>query len=87
MLVDFYAEWCGPCRALAPIIDELAEEYKGRPIKIGKLNIDEGADIAAKFDVMSVPTVLIFKKGKIVAHFTGIQSKKTLVEAIEKALE
>lgn len=85
VLVDFYADWCGPCRALAPIIEALATEYDGK-IKIGKINVDENPEYASKYGVMSIPTLLFFKGGEIVAQTAGLQSKEALKEQIERVL-
>ena len=64
VVVDFFATWCGPCRMMAPVIEELAEEYDGK-VKIGKLDVDENSDIAARYGVMSIPTIILFKDGEI----------------------
>lgn len=77
VLVDFYADWCGPCRALSPIIEELEKEYEGK-IKIGKLDVDEDGKIASEYEVMSIPTLIFFKEGKVVEKLTGLQSKDVL---------
>jgi thioredoxin 1 len=84
--VDFWAPWCGPCRIVGPIVEELAVEYAGKPIKIGKLNVDENNAIAMQFGIMSIPTLIIFKNGAPAAQLVGAQSKDKLKEAIEKAL-
>ncbi len=77
VLVDFWAPWCGPCQMMGPIIDELATEM-GDKAKIGKINVDENPEIAQKFGVMSIPTIKIFKGGKISKEFVGVQSKDIL---------
>jgi len=82
VLVDFYAEWCGPCKMMSPIIDELAKEYDGK-IKIVKLNVDENQMTAGKYQVMSIPTLFIFKNGEIVEQMVGYQDKSALVARIE----
>ena len=81
VLVDFYAEWCGPCKMMAPVIDELAKEYEGK-WKIGKLNVDENPNVAGKFGVQSIPTLLFFKNGEAVDKAIGFQSKETLVSKL-----
>lgn len=85
VLVDFFATWCGPCQAQGPIIEELAKEYAGK-IKIGKLNIDEGLEVAQKYDVMSVPTLIFFKNGQEIKRLVGFHSKNDLRKEIEKIL-
>lgn len=86
LLVDFWAPWCGPCRVVDPIIEELAKEYEGK-IRVGKLNVDENSKTAAKYNVMSIPTLLIFKKGEVVKIIIGAQSKERFKQQIEEALE
>jgi thioredoxin 1 len=83
VLVDFYAPWCGPCQMLGTIVDKLAGEVADA--KVGKLNVDENPDTAAEHDIMSVPTIKIFKGGKVVKELTGIQTKDKLKEALEQA--
>ena len=83
-LVDFWALWCGPCQMMGPIIEELAKEM-GDKFKIGKLNVDENSQTAQKFGIMSIPTVMIFKGGKMVKQLVGVQSKEALKEELEKA--
>lgn len=85
VLVDFWAVWCGPCRMIAPIIDELAAEYEGT-VKVGKLNVDENNALAAKYGVMSIPTLLVFKKGEPVERIVGFQPKKELKTKIDGVL-
>lgn len=82
-LVDFWAPWCGPCQMMGPVIDELAKEMAGRAV-VGKINVDENPDIATKFGVMSIPTIKIFKDGKIVKEFVGVQSKDNLKAELDK---
>ena len=85
VLVDFWAEWCGPCRMLAPVIDELAGEYEGRA-RIGKLDVDSNREVATQFGIMSIPTVLILKNGEIAKKFVGIAQKGDIAEALDAAM-
>ncbi|MBD3279917.1 thioredoxin [Candidatus Dojkabacteria bacterium] len=86
VLVDFWAEWCMPCQMLTPIIEELSDEM-GDKVSIGKLNVDENRETAAKYQVMSIPTVALFKDGQIVKQFVGVQPKEVYKQAIEEAAE
>ena len=81
VLVDFWASWCGPCRMLSPIVDEIAEEVQ--TIKIGKVNVDEQQDLAGKFGVMSIPTLILFKNGQPVNKPVGAKSKAALLDFIK----
>ena len=83
VLVDFWAEWCGPCRMLTPVIDELAEDYAGRA-KIGKVDVDANREVAAQFSIMSIPTIVILKNGEVVKKFVGVSSKADLAAAIDE---
>ena len=85
VVVDFFATWCGPCRMMAPVIEELAEEYDGK-VKIGKLDVDENSDIAARYGVMSIPTIILFKDGEIFSKSVGLQDKEVLENAIKEML-
>ena len=86
VLVDFWASWCGPCKMLAPLIEELAEEYKDKPIKIGKLEVDTNEQTPAQYQIMSVPTLIVFKAGKPVQQLVGMQTKADLKAALDAAL-
>src|SRR5262245_7456075 len=85
VLVDFWAEWCGPCRRIGPIVDELAEEYDGK-LTVGKINIDEHQGAANQHGVQSIPTLLLFKGGKLAERIVGAVPKQTLVEAINRVV-
>ena len=81
MLVDFWAEWCGPCRMLGPVIEGLADEYEGRAV-IGKVNVDEQPELAGEFGVMSIPTLLVFEQGKLVRQAVGARPKATVLDLL-----
>lgn len=85
VVVDFWAEWCTPCKITTPIIDELAKEYAGK-VKIGKLNVDENPEASGNYHVMSIPTVMIFKNGQPVNSVVGAQSKENFKKAIDEAI-
>lgn len=84
-LVDFWADWCTPCHMLAPTLDELTKEYENK-VKIGKMNVDENAEIPPAYNIMSIPTVILFKEGKPVKTFVGVQSKEEFKKAIDELL-
>ncbi|MBR4529542.1 MAG: thioredoxin [Lachnospiraceae bacterium] len=85
VLVDFYADWCGPCKMMAPVVAELAEEYDGR-LKVGKLNVDENPDLAQRYDVMSIPLFLFFRDGEVAESLLGGQTKTKLTAAADRIL-
>lgn len=82
-LVDFWAEWCGPCRAVAPIIDDLAEAYDGK-VAVGKVNVDDEGSLAQKYRIMSIPTIILFKDGQIVERIVGARSSQEFKSIIDK---
>jgi thioredoxin 1 len=85
VLVDFWAVWCGPCRALAPTIDQLAEDYSGR-LKVGKVNVDDAQDLAAQYRVTNIPAVYIFNKGQVAERIVGAERKPVFQAAIDRVL-
>jgi len=85
VLVDFWADWCPPCRIIAPTIDELAEEYADR-IKVGKVDVDANPDLSLKFGISSIPTIILFRDGKIVRRYVGITAKPDFVADLDKAV-
>ena len=85
VLVDFWAEWCGPCKMIAPIVEELAREYDGK-LKVGKVDVDSNQQVSMQFGVRSIPTLLIFKDGKVVDQVIGAVPKRLLAEKIAKHL-
>jgi thioredoxin 1 len=83
VLVDFWAEWCGPCKMIAPILDELADEYDGR-VRIGKVNIDEQQGVAAEYGIRAIPTLLLFNKGQVADQIVGLRSKRDLKASFDR---
>ena len=86
VLVDFWAPWCGPCRVQGPIVEELAVEFAGKPVKIGKMNVDDNMETGQKYGIMSIPTIMIFHRGQVVQQLVGLQTKEKLVAALEAVM-
>ncbi|MEL7622321.1 MAG: thioredoxin [Clostridiales bacterium] len=82
VLVDFWAEWCGPCRMLSPLVDEIANELDGK-VKIGKVNVDEEPELAREYGVMSIPTLVVLKEGKVAASSVGVRPKEEIIKLLE----
>jgi len=85
VLVDFWATWCGPCRMLGPVIEEIAKEYEGKVV-VGKVDVDSNQDYAAKYGVRNIPTVLVFQNGEVVGRQVGVAPKNTYTEALDSLL-
>ena len=85
VLVDYWAEWCGPCKMIAPILDDVSKQYDGR-LRVAKMNVDENRDIPAKFGIRGIPTLMLFKGGEMVAQITGAQPKARLTAFIDSHL-
>jgi thioredoxin 1 len=85
VLVDFWAPWCGPCRVIAPILEELAKEFEGK-VRVAKLNVDDSPDIASQFGVRGIPTLILFKEGQIKGQMVGVNPKNNIVQLIQKNL-
>jgi thioredoxin 1 len=86
ILVDFWADWCGPCHRIAPMIEELATEFAGRA-KVGKLNVDQHTPVAAQFGIRSIPTLLFFRDGKVVDQVVGVAPKRVLTDKLDALLQ
>lgn len=85
VLVDFWAAWCGPCRMVAPVIDQIADEYAGR-VKVGKINVDEQGELSEKYRIMSIPTLMVFKNGAIAESVMSARTKEALAAMLDKHL-
>lgn len=85
VLIDFYADWCGPCKMMSPIIDEIAEEV-GDKIKVGKINVDENQELAMEYEVMSIPTISILQNGEVKNSFVGVRKKEEIISCLEKMI-
>ncbi len=82
VLVDFYADWCGPCRMMSPVIDDIAKELDGT-VKVGKVNVDNNQELAIKYDVMSIPTIMVFEKGNPIKTFVGVTDKQEILDVLK----
>lgn len=81
VILDFYADWCGPCKMMSPVIDEISEEL-GEKVKVGKINTDENSELALNYQIMSIPTIMVIKNGEIVHRFIGVTDKDKIIEVI-----
>lgn len=82
VLIDFYADWCGPCKMMAPVVEEIANELEGK-LKVGKVNVDENQDLAIKYGIMSIPTLVVIENGETVRTLVGFRSKQELLEILD----
>ncbi len=85
IVVDFWAEWCGPCKTIAPVLDEIAEEHAGK-LRVGKVNVDDSPDVARRFEVMSIPTLIVFKDGQAKKRLVGAKGKSQLMSELSEFL-
>jgi thioredoxin 1 len=85
VLVDFWAPWCGPCKMIGPVIEELAGDYDGK-VSVGKVNVDDNQELAVKYGIRGIPTVMLFKGGEAVDSFVGLQQKEDLASALDRAI-
>ena len=86
VMVDFYADWCGPCKMISPIVEQLAEEYTGA-LKVGKVNVDENMNLASQYRIMSIPAIMFFKNGEVADQIIGAVPKQQLIDKIEGLIE
>lgn len=84
-MVDFWAEWCGPCKAIAPVVEALADEYAGK-VQVGKLNVDENPKVASRYSIRGIPTLLIFRNGEVQEQIVGAQPKKAIKQSLDKVV-
>ena len=86
MMVDFWAEWCGPCRMLGPLVEDLAKQYEGKAVTVGKVNVDEEQELAIRYGVMSIPTVIFFKDGKEIDRKVGVMPPNAFTQVLDSNL-